>query len=251
MAKATMEFKPIGKNSTAKVNTKTGGQYSYSYATLDEIINATKEALAKNGLIISHKTELIDGKMWLVSKLRHESGCRADKTKSQIDKYVGDGYMSPVQSYGSIITYLKRYHVGMLLNIAIDEDDDGADDKGKADKPKTQQKPKEENKPAETKSDSPNNDPSLAYIARINEMDNIFELNNWVDKHTPDLKKLTKEDQEVIRKLLAKRRSELQAKQDKINAEKANRDESEIPDEPEEMELDGLGDGEKEHNMPA
>ena len=243
LAKATLEFEAITKDGKADVTTKSGGKYSYGYATLDQIINATKTALSNNGLVISHTTKEIDGKMWLVSKLRHESGCKSDKVKSQIDKYVSDGYMSAVQSYGSIITYLKRYHVGMLLNIAIDEDTDASDGKsggktttqGKA--TTTKEKPKDETQSVYKTLGE--------YTERINRMETIFELNKWVDKHTPDLKKLTKADQDKIRDLLADRRKDLQAVQDKIDALKL--DEGEIPQDDPDL---GLGDGEKEHNPP-
>jgi negative regulator of genetic competence, sporulation and motility len=202
LAKATLEFKSIGKQGKAKVRTKSGAEYSYEYATLDDIINATSEALSNNGLTLSHKTVERDGESYLVSRLRHESGCKPDKTKSKIDKYVNDGYMSAVQAYGSIITYLKRYHIGMLLNIAIDEDNDGKDIGKSEKKEKQKEQPQEPSQNTEIP----------VFIARINEIENIFELNGWVGKHTPDLKKLNKADQETIRKLLSKRRIELQAK---------------------------------------
>ena len=126
LCKATLEFNPITKDSNAKVKTKTGGEYGYAYASLDLIILSTRTALSNNGLNIRHYVEYRDdGKAWLVSELRHISGCEPDKTESSIDKFTGDSYMSLVQNYGSIMTYLRRYHMALLLNIAIDEDDDG------------------------------------------------------------------------------------------------------------------------------
>lgn len=85
-------------------------------------------------------------------------------------------------------------------------------------------------------------DQGLAFIARINEVENIFELENWVKKHTPDLKSLSEDDQKAIRSLLAKRRPELQ---DKAilripKQEQGNEDVSE------EFEFGGEG-----HNPPA
>ena len=136
LCKATLEFEPITKDSNAKVKTKSGSEYGYSYASLDLIILSTRKALANNGLNIHHYTINKEDKTWLVTELRHISGCEADKTESMIDKFTGDSYMSTVQNFGSIITYLKRYHIAMLLNIAIDEDNDGnSPDIGKA-KPK-------------------------------------------------------------------------------------------------------------------
>jgi len=212
LAKATLEFKSIGKNASAKVTTKSGGQYSYGYATLDEIINATKEALSNNGLVISHTTKEINDKMWLISKLRHESGCKPDKVKSQIDKYLTEGYMSAVQSYGSIITYLKRYHLGMLLNIAIDEDNDGdiADKKSGA---KTGDN-KQVGKADPASSAKGNDDKVKDYKTRIEACKNIFEMKAWGEKHKDEIKKLPKDDQDKVREIFSLTQGILQKEQD-------------------------------------
>jgi hypothetical protein len=139
LCKATLEFDPIVKDENAKVKTKSGSEYGYSYASLDMIILATRKALASNGLNITHYTEEREGKTWLITELRHSSGCLPDKTESCIDKFTADSYMSVIQNFGSIITYLKRYHIAMLLNVAIDEDDDGkAKDMGKKNVPSGQ-----------------------------------------------------------------------------------------------------------------
>jgi len=141
LCKATLEFEPITKDSRAKVKTKSGSEYSYEYVSLDLIIISTRKALANNGLNVRHYIEFKeDGKSWLVSELRHSSGCEPDKTESPIDKFTGDSYMSIVQNYGSIMTYLRRYHMALLLNIAIDEDDDGnAKEQGKKQSETTKQ----------------------------------------------------------------------------------------------------------------
>jgi uncharacterized protein YqfB (UPF0267 family) len=143
LCKATLEFEPILKDENAKVKTKSGSEYGYSYASLDMIILATRKALASNGLNITHYTEEREGKTWLVTELRHSSGCPSDKTESSIDKFTADSYMSVIQNFGSIITYLKRYHIAMLLNVAIDEDNDG---KAKESTKKPQQQSKEQPK---------------------------------------------------------------------------------------------------------
>jgi hypothetical protein len=139
LCKAILEFGPIVKDSKAKVKTKAGSEYTYDYVSLDAIINATKDGLSNNGLNIIHYIKYKkDGTAWLISELRHISGCEPDRTKAPIDKFTGDSYMSIIQNFGSIITYLKRYGISMLLNIAIDEDDDGQT----KEQPKGKEKPK-------------------------------------------------------------------------------------------------------------
>lgn len=128
LCKAKLEFEPITKDGKAKTE-----KFSYEYASLDMIIRATDKALASNGLNIRHYIESKeDGKLWLVTELRHISGCTPDSTESPIEHFASDGgRMSAIQSFGSTLTYLKRYHIGLMLNIAIDEDTDAIFDAGK------------------------------------------------------------------------------------------------------------------------
>jgi len=242
LIKARSEFEPITKDGKANYG---------KYATLDNIIKCTDNGLGNNGLNIKHNTEYREGKQYLISMLRHVSNCKPDITETCISDYDSGNKSNTLQAYGGTLTYLKRYHMGLLLNIATDEDIDG-NDKGKAEQSKqdkTTTQGKSITKPPATqgKDEPPQDetpDPALAYIARINEMQTIFELRKWVDKHTPDLKKLSEEDKKPIRKLLVSREKELQDKQDKINASKTG--EGEIPqDDP---DLAGLG--EKEHKDP-
>ena len=67
LAKATLEFKPILRNKTVSVRMKSGGQYTFAYAPMETILEATKPALAKHG--ISALQNLKDGH--LVTLLIH------------------------------------------------------------------------------------------------------------------------------------------------------------------------------------
>lgn len=135
LCKAKLEFEPITKDGKAKTE-----KFSYDYASLDMIIKATDKALANNGLNIRHYIESKEDKMVLVTELRHISGCTPDRTETPIERFVdAGGRMSAIQSFGSALTYLRRYHMGLLLNIAIDEADDGKE-AGKTQQPKGQPK---------------------------------------------------------------------------------------------------------------
>ena len=207
LAKATLEFEPITKDGDAQVTTKTGGKYGYGYATLDNIIKATKKGLADNGLNIRHYNEdKEDGKLWLVSELRHVSGCEPDKTESPIEKFTEGSYMSAIQSFGSVITYLKRYHMGELLNLAIDEDDDGKS----GDKGKPAQKPVDE-KPKEKPNDMPPKPPPptelyTKFIDAINAIDSIPHLNNWAKAHKSEIDLMSDEKRQNLRDLFEARK---------------------------------------------
>ena len=86
------------------------------YASLSTIIEATQKPLADCGLAI---IQLPEGENCLRTMLVHESG-----------EYLSESYkMTPSkndpQGLGSAITYQRRYALGAILNLNIDEDDDG------------------------------------------------------------------------------------------------------------------------------
>ena len=116
LAKAQGAFKPVVKNRTVEVSLKDGkGKYTFTYATLDSVLDATREALSANGLC---QTAMIsDGR--IVVKLLHASG----------EWFAADvPAPSPAagwQAFGSAITYARRYLLTPLLGVASEEDDDG------------------------------------------------------------------------------------------------------------------------------
>ncbi len=117
LAKAQLAFKPIKR--TEKVDyATTGGRKKYTYAPLDEIIEAAKEALSTNGLVITQSTYLQAGNTILETLLLHSSG---EWLSGEL--YVGKQDQPP-QSEGSSLTYKRRYGMSAILGVASEEDDD-------------------------------------------------------------------------------------------------------------------------------
>jgi hypothetical protein len=116
LAKAQGAFKPINRNRTVEVNLKDGkGKYTFAYATLDSVIDATREALSANGIC---QTAMVNNGA-IVVKLYHSSG----------EWFGASVPVPPVsagwQAFGSAITYARRYLLTPLLGVASEEDDDG------------------------------------------------------------------------------------------------------------------------------
>ena len=65
LAKAQAEFDIVGKNRSSHY----GG-----YADLEELIAATRPALTKNGLSITRRIDIVDGKQIYIGTLGHSSG---------------------------------------------------------------------------------------------------------------------------------------------------------------------------------
>lgn len=115
LAAAQGAFEPIKKNRTVDVTMRDNkGKYSYSYATLDSVIDATRAALSENGLALT--SPVVDGVLTVY--LMHASGewlastCKLPST-------------SDWQGYGSALTYARRYLISSLLGVASEYDDDG------------------------------------------------------------------------------------------------------------------------------
>ncbi len=111
----------VGKGSTAKVEKDGRLLYSYKYADLASVLEATREARAKAGLaVVQFPTGDAATGITLFTTVMHSSGqwMRGALTLRPTD--------TKPQTLGSLITYLRRYCYSAVLGIATEEDDDGA-----------------------------------------------------------------------------------------------------------------------------
>lgn len=152
LAKAQGEMKPPKATRTATVVMTAGGQYSYKYADLSDVLQSARDALSSNGLAVLQTYETGDP-LLLVTTLCHSSGewmrsilpVRTQKTATDKSGRVYVQEMKP-QDIGSSMTFMRRYALSALIGMAAEEDDDG---KGagtpaaaaKTPPPKTQPKP--------------------------------------------------------------------------------------------------------------
>lgn len=109
---ASIEQPKLEKEVSVKM--KSGGKYSFKYADLSACAKAAAPVLGANGLSVSQIIH--DGK--LVTLLSHKSG-QWLKSELYLPQQTND-----YQSYGSAITYLKRYSYCAILGIVADTDDD-------------------------------------------------------------------------------------------------------------------------------
>lgn len=115
LAKAQGEMRPPAKDREVMVRPRQSGTpYRFSYATLDAVYEATKPALAANGLAVLMSQA--DQRMTVT--IAHASGQSINLTLD----------MPPLpdrpQEAGSLITYFRRYAYCLALGIVADEDDD-------------------------------------------------------------------------------------------------------------------------------
>jgi hypothetical protein len=134
LAKALAAFRaelgPVSKNRTVKVKMKTGGEYSFDYATLDKILDVAVPVMSKHGLSISQMV----GTGGLTTILMHESG----EYLEDFAALDGISYNN-AQELGSAITYVRRYAITTALGISADDDDDGNVNAGNSYEPRERQ----------------------------------------------------------------------------------------------------------------
>lgn len=150
LARAQGAFEPIPKNRTVEIRTKTGSSYRFRYADLEVTLAAVRKPLSENGLAIS---SVVDNGQ-LVTSLMHESGEHRDFVWT-LPKQHDD-----IKNLGASISYLRRYAVNALLNLAADDDlDENGEDAGDPQagepgrklppvrQPQQAQRPPQQNKP--------------------------------------------------------------------------------------------------------
>lgn len=120
VVKAVAEMPALGKDQTARIPTKDGGSFSYAYAGLSAILAAVRPVLASHGLaLVQGAEEAGNGLVAIRTVLVHESG-----ETMEFGPLVLPAGNTP-QTYGSAVTYGRRYSICAVLGLAPDEDDDG------------------------------------------------------------------------------------------------------------------------------
>lgn len=120
-AKAQAAIINPAKNRPVEVKTKDGARYTFAYATFDAILEVARPCLAANGIGYVQAPAFDErGNLVLMTTLIHSSGQWIEVPMPII------GAGGTPQSFGSALTYAKRYGFCAAVGIAADEDDDGA-----------------------------------------------------------------------------------------------------------------------------
>lgn len=155
LARAQTEIENVSKNKTVKVRMKSGGEYTYEYATLDAVLDSIRKPLAKNELsVVQFLIQTAPGKMSLRTTIGHSSGEELNSDMPIVVESDGDR-MRPMQSLGSAITFARRYSLQNMFMLSADDDDDGNDGQAQV-APRPRAAPAVKSRPTQ-----PHNDPSL------------------------------------------------------------------------------------------
>jgi ERF superfamily len=122
LAKAQLNFKPV-KKQTENEAYRRGSRVS-KYADLNAVVEATRDALAHEGLVVTQwpSIDLAAKHTTLITLLAHSSGewMRGSITLPSVSR---DNFTA--QTCGSSITYARRYAWSAIVGVAPEDDDDG------------------------------------------------------------------------------------------------------------------------------
>lgn len=103
------------------------GNNSKPYALLKDIINCTRPALSRHGLVLTFNVETQEKTVKVTARLKHRDG--HSESTSIVLPTDASGSKNAVQSFGSSQTYGQRYAAQAILGLSLGED---TDDDGKA-----------------------------------------------------------------------------------------------------------------------
>lgn len=119
---AAMQSQITTVSKGSKVDYSTAkGRTTYSFATLEDIVDMVRPVLQDHGFAVSFKVDTSNG-VKVNCCLMHEKGHSIDTTMQLAAD--DSGGKNKVQALGSSISYAKRYTLSSLLNIATRDDDD-------------------------------------------------------------------------------------------------------------------------------
>lgn len=118
LARAQKMFPPIKKSRTAKVKMKAGGEFSYNYADLADVLTAILPCLTTEEICVRQPIRRIEGRMYLVTELHHSSG------QSASDDGIPLGPNNDPQAFGAELSYARRHGLCGMAGVAPEENED-------------------------------------------------------------------------------------------------------------------------------
>lgn len=136
LAQAQGAFGQVVKNRSVTIRQKSGGSYTFEYADLAAIRDATQDALSKNGIAILSFPVKRAGDRYLRTIITHSDGGFI-WAELPIPSAADGETSEAIKAFGGYMTYLRRYLVIGMLNLSADPDldEDGSDGRHKTSDP--------------------------------------------------------------------------------------------------------------------
>jgi len=115
---------PIPKTSTAKIATRSGSNFEYAYAEIDQIARVINPLLGKEGLAYSWDSVIEGQTLKCVCTLRHANGYST--TATFVCPLDAADRMSGPQRHAAALTYARRQSLIQVLGLSTTDSDDDA-----------------------------------------------------------------------------------------------------------------------------
>jgi hypothetical protein len=132
---------PITKSKTAKIATRTGGSYSYSYTPLEDIIEKIVPVMAPLGLSVSYRMGGTKDSVHAVAIITHELGHFKESGEVHMPVVAGAVGVNPAQCVGIAATYARRYALLAVTGISPQGEDTDATPPEAEEQPRTAEQP--------------------------------------------------------------------------------------------------------------
>lgn len=121
------EVKPIYKGNDISIKDKVSGQYkkAYSYADLKTIVESITPILEKHGLAFMQHLGTKEHTNYIETILFHVESGEMIKSEVMIP-FISLDRMNDYQSFGSGVSYYRRYALSCVLGLVTDEDKDAS-----------------------------------------------------------------------------------------------------------------------------
>jgi len=116
----------IARTSKAKITTRGGVTYSYTYADLDHIVRTIREPLRLHGLSFSWDSKTDEGNIHCQCLLRHVNGHKSSANFSCPTS--SPSGMSDQQKVASALSFARRQSLVQVLGLTMTEPDTDAND---------------------------------------------------------------------------------------------------------------------------
>lgn len=114
----------IKKGSSARIRTRSGGQYGYSYASLDEIMSTILPVMGPLGLSVSWRCRMEPQQVVANCRVSHVLGHFEESGEIAMPIVIEDFGANPAQRVGIASTYGKRYALLAIIGLAPEDDAD-------------------------------------------------------------------------------------------------------------------------------
>lgn len=118
------ECPPIKRAASAKIATKGGAQFSYTYAPLDEIARTVGPLLHERGLSYTWDSDVKDRMLCAICTLRHVNGHSV--TASFTAPTETSAGMSEQQKFAAALTFARRQSLVQVLGLTTTDEDTDA-----------------------------------------------------------------------------------------------------------------------------